>query len=306
MPLQSSGSISLAQIASEFGDSQPHSLSEFYAGGSAGVTSGGAPNVPSSGTIDFNDFYGAANQVTQSLSNGDTNVNVQTVFGSNFTSSVPKILVIPLYAEVGATGGTGNRAITVPSGMSGTLTIQNNGTISGAGGDGGGQNAGTGQTGGTALYIASSNVTVVNNGNGIIRGGGGGGGGGAVGQQGGTVNPVGSIYCFSGSPGTGGAGGDGQGYDQSQSNGQGGTAASPGTNNAGGNTGLGAMFCGGYNGSTGGSTGGNGGTYGNAGSAGGSQGGNNGGSAGSAGKYIELSGVSYTLSNNGTLQGNAP
>ena len=48
MALQSSGTITLAQIASEFGDSQPHSLSEFYAGGSAGVTSGGAPNVPSS------------------------------------------------------------------------------------------------------------------------------------------------------------------------------------------------------------------------------------------------------------------
>ena len=56
MALQSSGAISLSEIGTEFGDSQPHSLSEFYAGGSAGVTSGGAPNVPSSGVLSFNDF----------------------------------------------------------------------------------------------------------------------------------------------------------------------------------------------------------------------------------------------------------
>ena len=76
MALQSSGTITLAQIASEFGDSQPHSLSEFYAGGSAGVTSGGAPNVPSSGTISMSQFYSAANQITETASNNQTNINL--------------------------------------------------------------------------------------------------------------------------------------------------------------------------------------------------------------------------------------
>ena len=51
MALQSSGSISLSQIAAEFGGSTPHSLSEYY-----GVASG----VPSSGAIDFADFYGTS------------------------------------------------------------------------------------------------------------------------------------------------------------------------------------------------------------------------------------------------------
>jgi hypothetical protein len=51
MTLQSSGAISLSQIAAEFGGSTPHSLSEYY-----GVSSG----VPSSGAIDFADFYGAS------------------------------------------------------------------------------------------------------------------------------------------------------------------------------------------------------------------------------------------------------
>ena len=51
MTLQSSGAISLSQIAAEFGGSTPHSLSEYY-----GVASG----VPASGTIDLADFYGTS------------------------------------------------------------------------------------------------------------------------------------------------------------------------------------------------------------------------------------------------------
>jgi hypothetical protein len=51
MALQSSGAISLNDIAGEFGGSTPHSLSEYYAA---------ASGVPSSGAIDFADFYGTA------------------------------------------------------------------------------------------------------------------------------------------------------------------------------------------------------------------------------------------------------
>ena len=296
MPLQGSGSISLSQIASEFGDSQPHSLSEFYAGGSAGVTSGGAPNVPSSGEISFDDFYNAANQITVTLSSGATNQNVSSLFGSNFSSAIPKVLVINSGVEIGATS-LSNYALQVPSGMGGTLNIQNSGTISGAGGDG--SSSGAGGNGGTALYIASSNVTVTNSG--TIRGGGGGGGRGADGVQGGAII-IGRIYCFSGTAGTGGAGGNGQGYDQSQSNGSAGTSQGNGSGML--------PFCSyviasGGN-STAGGDGGNGGTYGNSGGSGGGTGAGSGSSGGSAGKYIELSGVSYTLSNSGSLQGNAP
>lgn len=55
MALQTSGQISLADIASEFGDSAPHSISEFYGAGSS---------IPSSGPIDFADFYGATSELT--------------------------------------------------------------------------------------------------------------------------------------------------------------------------------------------------------------------------------------------------
>ena len=51
MALQSSGAISLDDIATEFGGSTPHALSEYY-----GVATG----IPSSGTIALSDFYGAS------------------------------------------------------------------------------------------------------------------------------------------------------------------------------------------------------------------------------------------------------
>ena len=52
MALQSSGPIKLSEIAGEFNDSSPHSLSEFY---------GASGGIPSSGQIKISDFYGASN-----------------------------------------------------------------------------------------------------------------------------------------------------------------------------------------------------------------------------------------------------
>jgi hypothetical protein len=52
MPLQSSGAISLSQIQTEFGGSNPISLSEYY---------NAASGIPASGTISMNQFYGKSN-----------------------------------------------------------------------------------------------------------------------------------------------------------------------------------------------------------------------------------------------------
>jgi len=60
MALQTSGAISLLNIANEFGGSAPHSLSEYY---------GAASGIPSSGTISFSQFYGTSNIVTHTLTN---------------------------------------------------------------------------------------------------------------------------------------------------------------------------------------------------------------------------------------------
>jgi hypothetical protein len=59
MALQSSGQISLSQIAAEFGGSAPHALSEYY----------GKGNAPASGEIQLAaDFYGTSNIFTTTLS----------------------------------------------------------------------------------------------------------------------------------------------------------------------------------------------------------------------------------------------
>ena len=51
MALQTSGAISLSDIQSEFGGSNPISLSEYY---------GAASGIPASGAISLSDFYGAS------------------------------------------------------------------------------------------------------------------------------------------------------------------------------------------------------------------------------------------------------
>ena len=311
MALQSSGAISLQDIANEFGGSSPHAISEYYRNG--GLVPGNNTNIPTSGTIDFADFYGATNATTRTLSNGNTNVNLSQTFGTDWTSGIGKILIIPSGAEIGATGlNNVNRAITVPSGMGGTLTIQNAGTISGAGGEGGDGSPMTGGTGGSAIYIANANVTVQNTG--TIRGGGGGGGKGNAGSPGSNgyqQNPSDLIYalnCWGGQGGSGGDGGDGQGYNSSAQSGASGGGGG-GIYATGNFNGPEQDYCNIFNPHHGlsqtpgspGTPGGPGGAFG----AGGTTA-SPGGNGGPAGKYIELSGVSYTLQNSGTLTGTAP
>ena len=54
MALPGSGTITIAQIAAEFGGDAPHSLSEYYRGGS--YTTSNNTNVPTSGAISLTDF----------------------------------------------------------------------------------------------------------------------------------------------------------------------------------------------------------------------------------------------------------
>jgi len=67
MTLPTSGPLSLSDIQTEFGGSNPISLNEYYAGGSyvpAGTT-GTNGAVPSSGTISISNFYGTSKTIIQ-------------------------------------------------------------------------------------------------------------------------------------------------------------------------------------------------------------------------------------------------
>ena len=72
MPLQSSGAISLSQIQTEFGGSNPISLSEYY---------NAASGIPASGTISMNQFYGKSAAAGQYLlSRGYTGAQGGTLY----------------------------------------------------------------------------------------------------------------------------------------------------------------------------------------------------------------------------------
>lgn len=58
MALQSSGAISLLDIQNEFGGSNPIGINEYYRGGAYVPSS--QTSIPTSGTIDFADFYGTS------------------------------------------------------------------------------------------------------------------------------------------------------------------------------------------------------------------------------------------------------
>ena len=94
MALQSSGRINLKQIATEYTDTAPHNMSEFYNGGSAGVSSN---LVPSSGAIYLSDFYGATAStiidssaetvlLMKAIGSGADNADIDYQYGSNFTT----------------------------------------------------------------------------------------------------------------------------------------------------------------------------------------------------------------------------
>ena len=291
MAIPSAGSaLSLSDIQTEFGGSNPISLSEYYAGGDnvPSGTSGDAGSIPSSGTIAVSQFYGSTNRVAIALTISSTtqSYNIFSNRGGTYSAGISDV-TLTVQAIVGSTGAsaidTGNQWTSGD-----TVKIINNSQIvgrGGAGGAGGGQNAqgGAGSAGQPAIVLGI-NTTIQNNG-GNIRGGGGGGGGGKGAQ---VTQPVKGGQLIQQFAGGGGGGGQGQ---------QGGAAGS----------GTGAGQAGSISGAGGGGTGqspaGNGGAGGGFGQAG-QGGGNSGASGGAAGKAINLAGNQVTFEDgSGNVQG---
>ena len=172
MALQASGAISLSDLATEFNDTQPNNMSEFYRGGDR-VPSVNT-SVPTAGLVNLTDFYNCVNEIGVTASNA-TNVSLASAFSSNWTANVPKRYTVPNGVTIGGTGGTA--AITCDSNMGGTLIIEITGSVIGTGGAAGG-------AGGDAIANAVGGVTLTVNNNGLVAGGGGGGGAGGTGGGG--------------------------------------------------------------------------------------------------------------------------
>lgn len=329
MAIKSSGSLSITtDIVGEFGGSTPHSISEYVRGGSL-VPDGPSANanIPTStSNIQFSDFYGAVNEtdlsqvLTPVTINGEDTAKQITV--SNYISS-GGVLTIPssLWVWTDSTS-TAALIIDIP------CTIKNSGKIIGQGGNGSYGRGGAGQAGGPAIKINSgvSGVTIINNSGAYIAGGGGGGAGyesggdfagggggagggkGAKGNQyaadswntaGGIINAVGESGGNSTGGGAGGEGGERHDVYNSQQQGAGGGRILPGVGGSGngggdggsaGNAGSFHNYAGGGGGGGWGAAGGNGYYNGTV-------------SGGAGGAAISDSGVTYTLTNNGTIYG---
>jgi hypothetical protein len=151
MAIPLTGPISLTDIQTEFGGTNPVSLSEYYKGGTYVLATDYAPNVPSSGTISLSDFYGARK----------TTLTTET-----FTNP-------------------GDNFIVIPATVVGNLFV----TMTGGGGGGGGPDSQPGYPGYGGLIVTNAQTPVsagdivnayVGGGGGAGGSGGGGGGGGKI------------------------------------------------------------------------------------------------------------------------------
>lgn len=178
----------------EFGDSVPYAMTEFYRGGPKVADIVVNNSVPTAGRLKLTDFYGTRKRQLITISSTVTNYNLYNSFVQLFgipTSPIAVKLTITSSGTVGATS-ISNAALDVGSGFpSGSfIEIDNAGKIWGAGGLGGagelsnGGGAGSGQNGGDAIKATYTGITVKVTNAGELKAGGGGGAGGLKGANG--------------------------------------------------------------------------------------------------------------------------
>lgn len=278
MTLPSQTSISLSQIQTEMGGSNPISLSEYYAGGGltppetrgfpAAIPGAFGPfptvAIPTSGTISLANFFAAGNYFNYNITTNtnDLNITDSGMLSAGWDGAQRVKVTISSGITVSATTTT-TAALrlsgTFPSGVE--IVVSSTGKILGRGGAGGGGasldgllfqyvNATAGSAGGAAIAISSyTGPTVIISNSGEIRGGGGGGGGGAS-RGAGVDAGKGVIYKYVAG---GGGGGGGRSSSTNSTGGSGGaatranavspgSAGSAGTSSAAGNGGNGGSY----------------------------------------------------------------
>lgn len=235
-------------ISSEFGDTSPHVLGDFYRGGPLVADHPVNSGVPTTigGTRSLSQYNGSSIVLRYTISANTQNFNLLTYATSpsrvgttksqgyqndgKYTANQPGYgieVVINPGVVIGSATRTQNAFETGLDGPTGwnpdvKIVLKNQGQIIGAGGNGGATDfisspAGAGQAGGTAVF-AQRLITIQNAG--TFAGGGGGGGGGGLGFN----NQV-----FVGIAGGGGGGGAG-------------SNTPPNTGGAGGASGSGAPY----------------------------------------------------------------
>lgn len=171
MALPVSGPLSLSQIQTEFGGSNPVSLSEYYRGG--GLVTTNNTGVPTSGTISISNFYGTVRQFAFTNStNYSTPQDLRTLAINAGWNGSDALLVTN--NGIISSNTTASPSLTISGSFPNGVQFVNNSIIVGMGGAGG-NTVENGYPGGTALAVGAA-VTITNNG--TLAGGGGGGGAG--------------------------------------------------------------------------------------------------------------------------------
>ena len=137
MALQTSGTISIGDLRTEFGDTGSSSLSEFYRGGSLVPNTPTNAAVPTSGTIQLSNFYGAAAvaqswqwvQTYTSMNEGVTRTFQFEDVNDIITSGTFSWSINGTTADFNAVSGTGTISATSQGSFS--ITTNNDATTEG-------------------------------------------------------------------------------------------------------------------------------------------------------------------------------
>ena len=131
------------------------------------------------GTVSDTWSVSTIDELVVTLGNHQVNVVLSSLFGDEWDEPRAKRVIVPSGYIIGQ-NTFGVAAMRTGTGLVGSLTIENRGTIRGRGGLGG--QTTVGQNGGDALNLQVPNVTLINTG--FIQGGGGSGGRGGKGADG--------------------------------------------------------------------------------------------------------------------------
>ena len=220
MALPSSGILKLSNLATEFQDTVPYKLSEYYRGGPLVPNASINNNVPTSGAIRLSNFYGATERILVEIiiASNTTNYTLDTSAVPGYVAGIMDIAFVINPGVSLFSTSTATPALSITGFTAGDfIAIYNNGTIYGAGGAGGRNNSGgydqesgntdgpgyggdvpdnpygqngpavggsNGSDGGPAISIATALVLYIYN-YGTVTGGGGGAGGGGGNNVGG-------------------------------------------------------------------------------------------------------------------------
>lgn len=131
MPLPSSGTITLGNLQTEFGGSNPVDISEYYRGGGLVPNVSVNANVPTSGQISLSNFYGASNSDPNPDAFNIGNISFIGFDDDQANSNQVTIsgITVPITLNFGTVDGEVNRTGGGFGAMTANVTIFVNGAV---------------------------------------------------------------------------------------------------------------------------------------------------------------------------------